>query len=488
MPFVPDKPKSSFVPDKPAGGTASPQFDNPAQGNQGSNPGSVTQNNQSNFSKIADFVGGIPEAIQHAPDVIPGLKERRLQIEQQRSTPEYKSTHPEPSTGMDDPAYQLMGLVSPSSVLSLAKYIPGVKGLLARGAQRANIMDIVKNEANLGPAISEGLGDAEKMLNAKQITPRMAEQRQLIEGKTVKFDPDSLKGIDPSLDAVLEKMKMYQPDPYGVSGRTGAFSTGKPGVEAAPGHSTVVTHGYSGEAPKVPDNFGYPTEGMGIKPPAAEPVAKPYSEISYPGTPGEAPTAGGNVPFETPARPHYNEGEIPAEDLMKLRAHLNQLSQFKPGALYSEEAMAKSQQARDAGDLIRARLNDLHPDMARLSDEMQHYSKLRDTVLNPGDKRPISSIEAPLGSDKASNLSQFDEAAGTKLRQIGQDVSTAKSRLGQGDGGMPLSKYGALNKLLGLIPRSYDAAAQGLLSETPAGSAWSMIPNKVKAARFDTEE
>lgn len=464
---------------KPAGNISSPQFDNPTQGNQGSNPGSVTQNNQSNFSKIASFVGGIPEAIQHAPDIVPGLKERRLAIEKARGPQQNL-----PDTGMNDPAYQAMGLMSPSSVLSLAKYIPGVKGLLGRGAQRAAVMDMVKNEATLGPAVSEGLGDAEKIFNAKQITPRMAEQRQLIEGKTVKFDPESLKGIDPALDAQLESMKMYQPDPYGVHTRTGAFSTGKPGVEAVPGQRTVVTHGYAGEAPKAPENFGYPTEGNGIRPPVAEPVAKPFSEVSSPGTPGEAPVAGGKVPFETPSRPYYSEGEVPAADLMKLRAKLNELSQFKPGALYSEEATAKAQKAREAGDMIRAKLNDLHPDMARLSDEMQHYSKLRDTVLTPGDKRPISAIEAPVGSDKASNLSQFDEAAGTRLRQIGQDVSTAKSRLGQ-DPSIPLNKYSALQKLFGYGPRAFDATAQELLRPQ---SAWSMIPPKVPASLVNTED
>lgn len=60
-----------------------------------------------------------PNLVERAVDFIPGMRKRREDISVQRQTPDYKQSHPEPSTGMEDPAYQAAGLVSPGGITGL---------------------------------------------------------------------------------------------------------------------------------------------------------------------------------------------------------------------------------------------------------------------------------------------------------------------------------------------------------------------------------
>lgn len=437
---------------KPSGGTASPQFDNSAQGNQGSNPGSITQKNQGFVQNAKNlWNAGI-----NSPGVQAQLKEG--------------AQHP--ITGMDDPVYQALGLASGSSakdlVLGAAR---GLRNFIAPAAQRAEVLNKVKNIGELEPYVASKVSEAKGLFNKQEISPRMLEQQSRLQGNVIKVNPEELKGLSPELDAYANSISVKQPDPYGSYFRPGskAFSTGKPAVEGVPGQSTVVTHGYSGEAPKVPDNYGYPTEGMGIRPPTPEPIAKPFSTVSSPGTPGTPAQAGGSTSFSVPLAPVYSEIEIPAEEGLKIRAMLNDVAGWKAHPIDPLKAQALDSQVAKVHQGLASKLQEIDPAMGPLSQEMKSAYGLQNSALKGAGKNPVGSVlsaDTPAGLVKKGRLSSFDEGAGSNLGQLGEDIKTAQDRL------KPIEWSDLLNptktlKTLGKAGANkakigYDAAAEAL--------------------------
>lgn len=77
------------------------------------------------------IISKIGSAVQHPLDFIPSMKEKRLEIEAYRQTPEYIASHPNPITGMEDPVYNALGLAGPESGITIIKNLAklGTKGL-----------------------------------------------------------------------------------------------------------------------------------------------------------------------------------------------------------------------------------------------------------------------------------------------------------------------------------------------------------------------
>lgn len=160
--------------------------------------------------------------------------------------------------------------------------------------------------------------------------------------------------------------------------------------------------------------------------------------------------------------------EIPLSDALDARAKLNQASQFKRGMVYSDEAAARNNAARAAGDNIRAQIGS-HPEVgeqiAGLSDELQSHYNLRNDVMSTAPRTPIQTI---LGNspDKISKLAQFDQSAGSNLRQLGKDVDTAVGRLGDSRAASIIGKTdipsAIARETLGRSGRMYDASMSGL--------------------------
>lgn len=173
--------------------------------------------------------------------------------------------------------------------------------------------------------------------------------------------------------------------------------------------------------------------------------------------------------------------EIPMKDALDLRAALNNKSMFKDMGPYSEEIAARSQKAVDAGNSIRQSINTVDPNIGAISGELQDAYSLRKAVTKGAAKRPISTVEAPVGSDKASLLSQFDNAAGTDLRQYGQNITKAKSQLGQSQGAWSPGSVAAIaNRVAGVAPRAYDSLATMLqpAAETVGNAAQSPVASR----------
>lgn len=151
-----------------------------------------------------------PSFVEQGIDMIPGMKQRREGIAQYRSTPEYKASHPQAVTGMEDPALQYgLGMAGPESAASMIK---GLANFLKPAAKRAEVSQKVKNVGELEPYVQGKINEASEMFNKKQIGPRMLEQESRMAGKTVKVDPKSMQGLDPDIDSVINSY------PIGVDG------------------------------------------------------------------------------------------------------------------------------------------------------------------------------------------------------------------------------------------------------------------------------
>lgn len=162
------------------------------------------------------------------------------------------------------------------------------------------------------------------------------------------------------------------------------------------------------------------------------------------------------------------EADVPLSDALEIRAKLNKASNFRPGAVYSDEAIARSKAARGAGDTLREQINstpEVGQEIAKLSDDLQSHYNLRNDVTASAKKTPIQSI---IGSspDKISKLAQFDQQAGTQLGRLGQDVDTSIGRIGSSRSANIIRKTdipsAIARETIGRGGRAYDASAAAL--------------------------
>lgn len=167
------------------------------------------------LSKGVQFATHFP---QSAIDLVPGMKERRLGIQEGRkqSPPMiHGQPMPEPVTGMEDPAYAAMGLSGEAPLWALGKLAPqALKKFLKPAAERSEVLSKVKNVAELEPYVQGKVNQAAELFNKKQISPRMLEQESRMAGNTVKLDPKSLEGLSPEIDMIA---KSLTPDTSGLA-------------------------------------------------------------------------------------------------------------------------------------------------------------------------------------------------------------------------------------------------------------------------------
>ena len=157
----------------------------------------------------------------------------------------------------------------------------------------------------------------------------------------------------------------------------------------------------------------------------------------------------------------YYDKEIPMSEAIKLRGQLNSSTLFKSSPMYDPTVMAAKSKALDAGNSIRTSIAQADPSVTDLSDKLVQDYKLRDSVISQSSKKsPIAAVKAGIGTDKASNISRFDDAAGTDLRGLGQNINLAQQRLG-GSSSLPKTATDVGYRALSTIPRAYDASAQG---------------------------
>lgn len=290
---------------------------------------------------------------------------------------------------------------------------------------------LLQKEETINPALQEKLGEAKELFNKKQIGPRMAEQRSRAETQTIKLDPERFKGVSPEIDEYLETLKIYQPDPYGAyrSVKGPAVVPGSQGVPAGATPKTVVTGGAGDDVtPGFFQRATPPGEGYGSYAGALpeEKIPSKFTEVRGEGTPAVPGTAGGAVPFQPAQRPHYTEQEIPMREALKLREMLNREARFlEQGPNIDSAIRARGESARQAGDQLRYALGEADPSILQLSDELLDAYNLRDATLRGTAKNP-GGVFAASNISKGGRLSQFDEAAGTDLRGMGEALDDAQ--------------------------------------------------------------
>lgn len=168
------------------------------------------------------------------------------------------------------------------------------------------------------------------------------------------------------------------------------------------------------------------------------------------------------------ADPVTGKISMPMEDALDLRSSLNSQTKFKQGGTYSTADAVRTarSKASDAGNAIRSSISEVDPGISESSDALRQNYNLKNSVMRGADTNPISSVRAPEYTDKASKLSQFDDAAGSDLRGLGRNIDTAKDRLQAFTmkGLKKLFTIGAPKEAFDLattpIARAYDASAE----------------------------
>lgn len=461
MPFTPDKKKSSFVPDSPA-----PQ------------------------AEIRE-----PNIVEQGLHLIPGMKERWEAIQKHRSTPEYKAANPnpEPVTGMEDPvvAYGL-GMAGPDSIVNTvrslgkfgAKGVDGLKNFLKRPANRANLLDMWKNHPEqVQPLVSGKIKEAEEMFNAKNVSLPYAMQKNMGNGKMTAMKLEDLIGVSPKMDAEIARIRAAQ---TGESAKTYA----SPGAPEVPPIETNLKSYATNQADNTPtlqwsgmpqgaQKFAKPAPTSEFGNPLKEKMAQAIQKPELPPPPApkgpvrvQADPNASAADFADPnyhPRPFYGlkEGEslVPFDEAMELRKLANAESRFSKQQMFSDPtAVARNEKAMDAGNSVRRSLSDSDSAMAGLSDELEDAYALRDTTLSSAGDKPIAAITGT-SADKTSRLAQFDKAAGSNLRELGQDVDTALNRSGNSRAremfnGAQRPWSWAYRQTFDRVPRAADAAAQ----------------------------
>lgn len=97
------------------------------------------------------------------------------------------------------------GLIPQALGLGTGAILKGLSKFIAPAVRRSNILDLVKRPAELGPKISEELGAANEAYNAKNIAPKMAQQQQLANGRSIVIKPAGYMGHDADVDAMMNK-------------------------------------------------------------------------------------------------------------------------------------------------------------------------------------------------------------------------------------------------------------------------------------------
>lgn len=375
---------------------------------------------------------------------------------------------------------------------ALPQGIAKLQGAAAKGLQsasdQADVTDLVKDPAKLGSTVAGKLQDAQTMYNNRVINPKMQEQNARADGVSTKFDIDGFTKAYPEVAAHpeiaehLESMKNYKPDPYGQGGRSsqgGSFTVGESnnyGHAPSPGPQgyDAYTNTGANRTQSFPsgDPSGYPAHEL--------PVENEYASYSAPQeiannspklrarevSTGQGPSPMGakqvSMPGGATTKEYFNNTEVPVKDLLELRSKLNGVSDYKPGDPFATEAAkARYEQAQQAGDAIRSKIAEVDPNIADISQDLRQDYNTRNAVMKTATKRPISTVVAKPGTDKASNLARFDQAAGSDLGAMGAKIATGASQMGAPSDIIQTSGDWK-SKLWGLASRGGGSAAQAV--------------------------
>lgn len=401
-----------------------------------------------------------PGLIEKGLSLIPGMKERYDKIHAFRDTPEYKSEHPSPVTGMEDPVYQYgVGLAGPESLASMFK---SVGKFFAPAAQRSEVLSKVKNVGELEPYVQGKINEASEMFNKKQIGPRMLEQNARAENQIVPIDVSKIRGIHPEVDQILaqaEEASLKQPysagaDNLSLSSSEGGGLTSKPFPEIpskthGPGedfYNQIGNAEFKGIPEKVnlPDTMypkssswspsvksNYNKSGVSNQTPIKsntdmypkssnwEPSSKtPYSSL-------------GSKPASSIEKSQMYSSEspeavinLPMKEVLDIRRKLNSVTPRFDDPTFKDKVL-------NAGNYVRGSLSKVDPSIEPLSKELQDAYAVQKQALGNANRNPVTSIvqnQGATGLAKRSRLARFDEQAGSDLSTLGKNIKTANDR------------------------------------------------------------
>lgn len=117
---------------------------------------------------------------------------------------------------------------------------------------------------------------------------------------------------------------------------------------------------------------------------------------------------------------------LSSERALRLKRAADAAADYGASKPFDAAATASGEEAKSLADILRRQINS-DPKAAALNEEMGQFSALRDALVKREGTAPIETLQAPLGSSRHAVLAKVDNAAGTNLQGLGQDIKAAKS-------------------------------------------------------------
>jgi len=118
--------------------------------------------------------------------------------------------------------------------------------------------------------------------------------------------------------------------------------------------------------------------------------------------------------------------ELSAKNAQRLKRYMDQVeANYGKAALFDPTARAKSEEAKKVADVFRNKLSALDPSVSQLNREMADNIRLRDVMLDKSRNAPISAIKGKPGTDRGSLVDAMDQAAGSDLEGLSQNIENA---------------------------------------------------------------
>lgn len=173
--------------------------------------------------------------------------------------------------------------------------------------------------------------------------------------------------------------------------------------------------------------------------------------------------------------------EISAKNAQRIRRALDSQANYAASKPFDTAAVARGEDAKAAADVLRSKLSQLGPEVDDLNSGMRNAINIRDTLAQRARTSPIAAIRGDIGTDKGSLIDTVDQMAGSHLRDLGDDLDTARNLLLKPRNlAKPLELPNELRKM---AVRSMAAPAQAIDAATPNGSGQALFRALLESER-----
>lgn len=125
------------------------------------------------------------------------------------------------------------------------------------------------------------------------------------------------------------------------------------------------------------------------------------------------------------ARPSSPTVKLSAPRAQRLKEYFDLRSDYANRGLLGEDALAKDEGANQIANILRRKISDLSPDVAKLNEPMSEALGVKSAVTRASRQNPVEFLRSQPFSSRGSLVSKLDQLAGSNLRGRGTDIAGA---------------------------------------------------------------